>query len=284
VFKRNHIGKVMKFNVACIQLNSQDDMPHNIKKAKDLIVAAKNAGADLVVTPENTAAMLDAHSFLKNSQFIAEEHPALQQFCEIAKSAKMWLVIGSLVVLPSRNQEKLVNRSFLINSNGEVASYYDKIHLFDARLKTGEVYQESRRFAAGNKLVLAETPWGKLGMSICYDLRFPYLYRQMALKGASFITVPSAFTETTGKAHWYVLLRSRAIENGCYIFAPNQTGSHPGNRQTYGHSLIINPWGEIIAEAEEKEGYIIAEVDTDLITEVRNSLPSLMHDQGIKFT
>jgi predicted amidohydrolase len=188
------------------------------------------------------------------------------------------MLIGS--IHPPASPQKDWNCSLLLDDKGEIAAQYDKIHLFDVTLKGGETYRESDRMEAGDTAVLATTPWGKLGMTICYDVRFPHLYRTLAKAGADFLSVPSAFTFTTGSAHWHSLLRARAIENGCYVIAPAQCGTHPGGRRTFGHSLIVDPWGAVIAEgSEDKPGVISAVIDTGKIAEAREMIPSLQHDR-----
>jgi predicted amidohydrolase len=265
------------FKAASIQLNSNDNYEASTEAAINYIGLAAKAGAKLIATPENTCHMGDMAKFLAYQYYSQDDHPSLKQFKLLAAELKIYLLIGSLVV---KQDDKLANRSLLIGTDGEIIAYYDKIHLFDAKLTTGERYAESRSFKAGNKLVIADTDFGKIGMSICYDLRFPYLYRKLALAGAKLITVPSAFTYTTGSAHWHILLRARAIENGCYIIAPNQCGMHPGGRKTYGHSMIINPWGEIIAQMEGEPGFIIAEINDDYLENIRSNMPVLKHDKS----
>ena len=202
-------------------------------------------------------------------------NPAVPIFKQLARRLKIFLLIGSLAIKKSSRSKIIFNRSMLINDKGEIIARYDKIHMFDVQLKNNESYSESKIYQAGNDAVLARTPWGVLGMTICYDLRFPVLYRKLAQRGAYFFSVPSAFTQFTGKDHWHVLLRARAIENGCFIFAPAQCGKHPGNRKTFGHSLIVDPWGKIIAEAKNGVGYILANIDTRLVVKARSMIPSL---------
>ena len=189
-------------------------------------------------------------------------------------------MIGSMAI---KVQAKIANRCFLIAPDGRIAAQYDKIHMFDVDLPGGEQYRESRSYVAGAHAVAANTPWGQMGLSICYDVRFPDLYRKLAQAGALMLCVPSAFTAVTGKAHWHILLRSRAIENGAYVFAPAQTGSHVSakgvSRDTYGHSLIVDPWGEIIADAGAAVGVIVAEIDPALVVKARSRIPSLGHDR-----
>jgi predicted amidohydrolase len=189
----------------------------------------------------------------------------------------VWLLIGSLAIKVS--DTKTANRSFLIDPKGRIAARYNKIHLFDVDLPSGETYRESNTVAGGGRAVLADLPWGKIGLTICYDLRFPQLYRALAQKGAFLLTVPSAFTETTGKAHWHVLLRARAIENGAFVIAPAQGGIHANGRATYGHSLIVAPWGEILAEAGTEPGIIVADIDPARVADARGRVPNLRHDR-----
>ena len=269
-----------KFKAACIQINTKDNMQKNLKEVSRLIEKAAKKGADLITLPENTPFMSMDRKKLFAENIEEKNHPAVLHFCELAKNLKKWILIGSIFVKAGKN--KLYNRSILINDKGKISARYDKIHLYNVRLKNGEVYTERRNFKSGNNSVIAKTPWGNLGMTICYDLRFPHLYRELAKKGADFISVPAAFVKYTGKAHWHILLQARAIENGCYIFAPAQTGKHPGNRETYGHSLIINPWGEILKDAKRRKGFVIAEIDTDMIKQVRKSMPSLTHDKPFR--
>ena len=268
----------MIFTAACIQTNSQNSMQQNIDSALALIEKAAQQGADFITLPENVAFMAGNGEELLANAYLAEEHPALKALQTSAKSLKKWLLIGGLSVKVA-DCKKIANRSFLINDSGDIVATYDKIHLYDVSVKGGESHQESKRYLAGNKAALSETPWGTLGMTICYDIRFAYLYRSLAQHGATFITVPAAFTHTTGQAHWHVLLRARAIETGCYIIAPAQTGNHPANRCTYGHSLIIDPWGTILADAGENTGIITAQIDTDNVTNIRQQLPCLEHDR-----
>jgi predicted amidohydrolase len=184
------------------------------------------------------------------------------------------------VVRRDDGDDRLANRSFLIAPDGAIAQRYDKIHMFDVELAGGESYRESNAFRPGEAAALATLPWGVLGMTVCYDLRFPHLYRGLAQAGADFLSIPSAFTVPTGRAHWHVLMRARAIENGCFVFAPAQWGEHAEGRKTYGHSLIVAPWGEIIAEAEDGVGFITAEIDPAKIAEARRAVPSLRHDRA----
>jgi predicted amidohydrolase len=269
--------KERNIRVACIQLCSGDDVLENVKTASDLIRDAASSGAKFIATPENTCLMAPDGGSKIEKTFLEINDPALPIFCELAVDLNIDLLIGSLSIQIS--DSKSANRSFLIGADGKVVARYDKIHLFDVQLPSGESYRESNTVEAGDKAVVATYPWGKIGMSVCYDLRFPQLYRDLAKAGADIITVPSAFTETTGRAHWHLLLRGRAIENGCFVIAPAQGGAHPNGRNTYGHSLIINPWGEILAEAGTEPGVIFADLNLEDISAVRARLPSLQHDR-----
>ncbi len=266
-------GIDMEFIAACIQLNAQDDINAGMEMAQQYVREAVSKGANFITLPENAFYMQEPGKGAPPSP-----DAAIALCSALARELKIWLLIGSVQMPAAEN--KSCNRSLLIDDQGNIVAHYDKIHLFDVTLKNGEHYHESARIAGGDKAVIAQMPWGKLGMTVCYDVRFPHLYRTLAQAGADFLSVPAAFTVTTGTAHWHVLLRTRAIENGCYVFAPAQCGSHPGNRHTYGHSLIVAPWGEIIAEASaDKTGIITATIDTDKIAEARAMIPSLKHDR-----
>ena len=265
------------FKAACVQMRTGLDVAANIAAASALIREAKGKGADFIATPEMTS-LFEAES----DALFAKTKPeaddlALKAFRALAHELKVWLLIGSLPIRVAERQ--CANRSFLIDANGAIAKTYDKIHMFDVDLPNGEVYRESRNYRPGEQAVVADLPWGKLGMTVCYDLRFPQLYRALAKAGASFITIPAAFTHTTGMAHWHVLQRARAIETGCFVIAPAQAGTHENKRRTYGHSLIVAPWGEILAEAVEEPGVILAEIDPAKVAEARGRVPSLSHDR-----
>jgi predicted amidohydrolase len=262
------------FRLACLQLNSGADMAANLAQIETLARAARAAGADIVATPENSTLMEQSSERIIAAGRTEEDHPGLAALRGLAAEIKAWIVIGSLWIKAESAAGRVVNRSFLISPDGQIKARYDKLHLFDVDLPGGEVYRESRSMQAGEKLVAAATPFGKIGLTVCYDVRFPELYRRLAQMGAELIGVPSAFTAKTGVAHWHVLLRARAIETGSYIFAPAQTGSHPGGRQTYGHSLIINPWGEVLADGGEKIGYSLAEIDLGQVARARAAIPA----------
>ena len=263
---------------ACIQVNASNDMDENIQAAAALACDARAAGAELVVMPENVSMMELGRANILAKALPEQDHKALHAFQELARETGLWLHTGSLSVL-LEDREKVANRSYVLSPEGKIVAQYDKIHMFDVDLGEGEVYRESATFAPGREAVLARTPWAPVGLTICYDLRFPQLYRSLAHAGAEILVVPAAFTRITGKAHWHVLLRARAIETGCFVLAPAQCGEHPGGRQTFGHALIVSPWGAILADAGEQPGYIMASLDLDQVAEARGKVPSLTHDR-----
>lgn len=265
------------FKAACVQVNASSNMDENIQTACDMARDARQQGAELICMPENVAMMEFGGENVIAKSYPQDEHPALSTFQDVAAETKAWVLVGSIAVRLENN--KVANRSFLLNADGKIAGQYDKIHLFDVDLDNGESYRESNTFDGGDTAVLASTPWGGLGMTICYDVRFPHLFRTLAQAGANIITVPAAFTKPTGLAHWKVLLRARAIETGCYIIAPAQCGTHKGGRQTYGHSLIINPWGEVLSEGSDEPAVLIADIQIDEVEVVRKKVPSLKHDR-----
>ena len=265
------------FKAACVQLNSGNDLAANLRAAETAIRSAAASGAQLIMLPEY-AAMMDGSGRVMRENSPAEDgHPALDRFRVIARETKAWLLVGSLTI--KVDDERMVNRSYLLSVTGEIAARYDKIHMFDCTLPSGKVIRESSAYRPGEAAVIAPTPWGPLGMTICYDLRFPQLYRALAQAGALFLAVPSSFQRETGVAHWHALLRARAIENLSYVFAPAMCGEHPGNRTTYGHSLIIDPWGKILAELGDEPGIALADIDVDRVAKVRGMLPSIEHDR-----
>ena len=250
--------------------------PHaNLAAALAAIEEAKRAGADYVLTPEVTNIMESNRERLMATIVEEERDPTLAALREAARKHSLYIHIGSLAVKAS--PEKAANRSFLIDRKGDVVARYDKIHMFDVDLANGESYRESNSYRAGELAVMADLPWGRLGVTVCYDLRFPALYRALAEAGASFLAIPSAFTKQTGEAHWHVLQRARAIENGCFVFAAAQGGKHESGRETFGHSLVVDPWGRIIAEGGTEPGVILAEVDPAQVTAARARIPSLNH-------
>jgi predicted amidohydrolase len=269
------------FTVGLVQLNAGRELEPNVAAAGRLVREAKARGADFVITPENTAMMEPKRPLILEKARPEAEHPAIPAFGALAAELGVWLLIGSIAV--KLDAEHCANRSILFDPKGRIAQRYDKIHMFDVDLKGGESYRESATFRPGGRAALAELPWGRLGMTVCYDLRFAHLYRALAQAGADFLTVPAAFTRPTGEAHWHVLLRARAIETGCYVFAPAQCGEHAEGRRTYGHSLVISPWGEILAEGGAVEpGVILAEIDPAKVAEARRMIPALTHDRSFE--
>jgi len=262
--------------VSCIQLRSNNNIDYNLKRTKRYILKAVKQKTDFILTPEiSSLFLLNKKQLLKICTSMNKDI-YLKGIKELAKKYKKWILVGSLVIKVSKN--KLVNRSVLIDRNGKIRSYYDKIHMYDVILSKKERYFESKTFTAGNKIKSFKLPWGKIGLTICYDLRFPNLYRKLSKQGAIFLSVPSAFTETTGKRHWHSLLKARAIENFSYIFAPAQGGKHYNGRKTFGHSLIISPDGKILKELDKKEGVITALIDPNLSKKLRSIIPSLKKD------
>lgn len=265
------------FRAACVQLCASDDVAANIRAASALIREARAQGADFIATPENTNLVAaDADAKLART-FTEEADPSLPAFRALAAELGAWLLIGSLAVKVSA--AKCANRSYLIDPKGEVAARYDKLHLFDVDLPSGERHRESSTVEAGAEAVTADLPWGRAGLTVCYDLRFPQLYRALAHADAFLFTVPAAFTVETGAAHWHVLIRARAIENGAFVLAPAQGGMHAAGRRTYGHSLIVSPWGEVLAEAADEPCVILAEIDPAQSADARARIPNLKHDR-----
>ncbi len=263
------------FNAALIQMRSSLKPSGNIDDAARLIGEAKAAGADYVLTPEMTNILAAKREQLFAAIMDEESDASLAALRELARRLDIYIHIGSLAIKLSN--DRAVNRSFLIDPKGEIVARYDKIHMFDVDLADGESYRESRNYRPGELAVLADLPWGRLGLTVCYDLRFPALYRALAEAGATMLAIPSAFTKQTGEAHWHVLMRARAIENGCFVFAAAQGGKHENGRDTYGHSLIVDPWGRIIAEGGTEPGIVMARIDPAEVTNARARIPSLQH-------
>jgi predicted amidohydrolase len=273
------------FNAACVQFTAGPDPAPNLQQVSELIRRARSAGADLIMTPEVSNFIESGRRRRDKARHEADD-PFLAGMRDLARETGAWILVGSLVIDPAgepgaeASEERLANRSFLIDAQGAIVARYDKIHMFDIDLPGGESYRESNAYRPGGRSVVAETPWGRLGMTVCYDLRFPHLYRALAQAGADFLAVPSVFTVPTGTAHWHVLLRARAVENGCFVFAPAQWGEHAGGRRSYGHSLIVDPWGEVLADRGEETGIITAQIDPARIAKARGMVPSLQHDRG----
>jgi deaminated glutathione amidase len=268
-------AKNSTFKVGLIAMRSGRDPQANLNAVLTAIDQAKRAGVDYVQTPEMTNIMeIKRDRFFANI-FADENDPTLATLREVARKLAIYVHIGSLAVKASA--EKAVNRSFLIDRRGDIVARYDKIHMFDVDLDGGESYRESNTYRAGELAVVSDLPWGRLGLTVCYDLRFPALYRALAEAGASFFAIPSAFTRVTGEAHWHVLMRARAIENGCFVLAAAQGGKHENSRETFGHSLIVDPWGRVLAEGSTEPGVVIAEIDPAEVAAARAKIPSLHH-------
>lgn len=275
------VSSQTKFRAGLVQMRSGRDVAANLSAATVLIEQAAAAGAQYVQTPEVTTLME-----LDRDRLFAQVQPeagnaALAHFVAVAQRLGIWLHVGSMAVLEG---DRIANRSYVIAPDGSIAARYDKIHMFDVQLANGEVYQESANYVPGNKAVLADLPWGRLGLTICYDLRFPALHQALVMGGARFLAVPAAFTRPTGEAHWHTLLRARAIETQCFVFAAAQGGRHEHGRETYGHSLIVSPWGTILAEGGTDPGVVIADIDLAELDVVRARIPCLDHGRAFTLT
>ena len=268
-------GKSATFRVGLVQMRTGRTPQANLDTAAKLIGEAKGAGADYVQTPEMTNLMEVNREKFFGAIVEEDSDTGLAMFRELARSLGIYVHIGSLAIRVS--PDKAANRAFLIDPKGEVVARYDKIHMFDVDLANGESYRESRNYRAGEMAVVHDLPWGRLGITVCYDLRFPALYRALAEAGASFLAIPSAFTKQTGEAHWHILNRARAIENGCYVLAAAQGGKHENGRETFGHSLVIDPWGRVVAEGGTEPGVVLAEIDPAEVVAARSRIPSLQH-------
>lgn len=266
-----------------VQLTVGDDPAENLPETVALLRAAVQGGAGFVLTPECTNALSSNRARQRERFRLEDQDQTLAALRDEAARAGIWLLIGSLGVLTEDPDGRFANRSFLIGPDGAIAARYDKIHMFDVNVSETEVYRESAGYRPGNRAVLADTPFARIGMTVCYDIRFPHLYRHLAKAGAEVITVPAAFNHITGAAHWEVLLRARAIETGCYILAPAQTGFHAEKdgkgRRTHGHSLVVAPWGEVISDAGTEPGVTFADIDLAEVASARDRVPSLSHDR-----
>ncbi|MGB0748904.1 MAG: carbon-nitrogen hydrolase family protein [Magnetospiraceae bacterium] len=272
-----------RFRAACVQMTSGADWRENIATAGEFAEDAKNQGANLILFPENVSVLDEDREKIRDSASPMDGHPVIAAFQEMAARLETWILAGTIPVAIGRDgagQQQTVARSCLIDASGALVAHYDKIHMFDVTLADGESYRESATVHAGDTAVVAPTPWGGLGMTVCYDLRFPHLYRDLAKAGADFLAIPAAFTRPTGAAHWDVLLRARAIECGAYVFAPAQCGVHPGGRKTWGHGMIIDPWGKVIAQAGEEPELLLAEIEPQSTKAARDRIPALRHDRA----
>ena len=265
------------FRAGLIQTSAGADMTSTIERAASQCREAADQNADIMVLPEFFSCYHIDETGIHTGVHPEDTHPALEKFTALAAELNRWIVLGSIAV-PAPDG-RAYNRQYVLDNTGAIRATYEKIHLFDVDLSGKETYRESATLAPGERAVITETPWGNLGLSICYDVRFPHLYRDLAKAGASFLTTPAAFTHKTGQVHWHVLQRARAIETGCFVFATCQSGTH-GKARTYGHSIIVNPWGEILAEgAEDEEDIVIAEIDPSEVAKARARIPALTHDR-----
>lgn len=265
--------------VACVQLTSTTKIEENIGISTALVREAHGKGARFITMPEVVNLCQRRSEEAKATVQLQENETALAAYRALAQELGVWLLAGSLAIkLP--DDERLANRQFLIDDKGGIVATYDKIHMFDVNLANGETFRESKTYRPGDRAVVAPTPWAPLGMTICYDVRFPYLYRSLAHAGAKMLAIPSAFTRRTGEAHWHILMRARAIETGCFVIAAAQCGDHEDGRKSYGHSVIIGPWGEVIADGGEEPGVIVADLDFAAVDKARSMIPSLTHDRS----
>ena len=258
--------------VACIQLSSGENYNKNFKQIILYINQAIKSKSDLIITPETSSIMTSNKKILFNNTYTMDKDPLIKEIKKISKKNKKWILIGSL---PTKDKNKYRNRSIMIGPKGNIVAYYDKIKMFDVKLQNKERHQESKTYKPGKRLVTVNLPWGKIGLTICFDLRFPEIYRNLSKKNLHFISVPSAFTKVTGKKHWLDLLKARAIENFCYIFAPNQTGKNTKKRETFGHSTIISPDGKIIKVKKSGMGVLYANINPNESMKLRKIIPSL---------
>lgn len=266
---------------ALFQSRTGIDPAANAKAISSAIADAAAQGADMLFTPEMSN-LLDRDRARAAQHLCSEaDDPTLAAARKAAAEAGIWVHLGSLALKGERADGRLVNRGFVIDGSGEIRARYDKIHLFDVDLPTGESWRESAAYAPGERVVAVDTPWGRLGLAICYDLRFPDLFRAMSDAGASMLALPAAFTVPTGKAHWHILVRARAIESSCWVIAAAQSGTHEDGRATYGHSLVIDPWGDIALDMGEANGLGYAEIDAAKTSDVRMRVPSLKHRRRI---
>ncbi len=276
------MSSTSSFVVGCVQVNPGEDKALNLSRLIEGVASAKAQGAALVALPEYATFLHASGSAMRANAQDEETHPSLPRLQKLACEQGVWLLVGSLAI--KGPEDRMVNRSYLLSSSGAVVSTYDKIHMFDATLKNGRTIRESSAYAPGDRAVVTETPWAKIGMSVCYDVRFPPLYRALAQAGAELIAIPAAFTRQTGLLHWKALLQARAIENGAFVIAPATCGDHPGGHQTFGHAMIIDPNGQILAEAGDTPQVICATIDPAQVADTRSRVPSLTHDRPFELT
>lgn len=272
----------MTLAAALVQITAGRDPDENAAAAAEAVRRAAGGGAALILLPEVCNLIEPDRARLRDIVRIEDDDPTRRALADAAKETGTWVLAGSLVIDAADGSGKLANRSLLFDDRGEVTARYDKIHLFDVEIGTGDTYRESDTYRPGDRLTLAGTPWGMLGMTVCYDLRFPHVYRELAKRGAVMLSVPSAFTRPSGEAHWHVLLRARAIETGAFVLAPAQTGDHDGGRKTYGHSLAVAPWGEVLADGGTDVGITHVELDLAAVERARSRIPALSHDRAYR--
>ncbi|MEP2531612.1 carbon-nitrogen hydrolase family protein [Shimia sp.] len=275
----------MTTRIALLQLTSSDDPAENLENVGALLAEAKAGGAEFVLTPEVTNCVSTSRSHQMAVLNEENDDPTLAALRTQCRELDLWLLIGSLAIKTTDSDGRFANRSFLIDNLGQIVARYDKIHMFDVEVTPEETYRESDGYRPGQQAVVAETPFGKVGLTICYDVRFSYLHRALAKAGAQILTAPAAFSHVTGAAHWEILLRARAIETGCFVLAPAQTGRHNASRgqkrQTYGHSLVIAPWGEVLSDAGEAPGITYVDIDLNMVEKARQKVPALAHDRKV---
>lgn len=268
-----------EFTAACIQLCSSKDVLANLETSSELIREAAGAGAQFIQTPEMTNVLVRSRDELMERIKPEELDPTLLRFRSLAQELDVWIHAGSLAI--PRSDGKVANRAFLIAPDGGIAARYDKIHMFDVDLPNGESWRESATYEPGKTSTVFDLPWMRMGMAVCYDVRFPAIFRSQAREGAGLLTMPAAFTRQTGEAHWHVLQRARAIENGAYVVSAAQGGKHEDGRETYGHSLIVDPWGVVIAEREEAvPGFVTARINPEEVVKARQRIPAIANERG----
>ena len=274
----------MTFRAALLQITSSDDPAQNLETVTAMLREAKANGAEFALTPEVTNCVSTSRSHQIAVLCSEEDDPTLSALQALCKELGLWLLIGSLGLKTKDADGRFANRSFMIDDQGQIVARYDKIHMFDVDVTPEETYRESDGYRPGAEAVVAQTPFGKVGMTICYDVRFPHLHRALAKAGAQILTVPAAFSHVTGAAHWEVLLRARAIETGCFVMAPAQTGQHEAirgqKRRTHGHSMVVAPWGEILADAGTDAGITYVDLDLNMVDKARRQVPALSHDRA----
>ena len=265
------------FTAACIQNNALNNIDDNLPIVRDLVREAASLKADFIALPECVSLMEPDNKALRAKVPEERDHPFIPMYEEEARNSGAWILGGTLAV--KVDDGRIANRLYLFNPAGQITATYDKIHMFDVDLGGGEFYKEPATYAPGDKAVVTELPWGSLGMSICYDIRFAYLYRRLAQAGAEILCAPAAFTKITGEAHWHILQRARAIETGSFVISPGLCGVHAEGRETFGHSVIIDPWGKVLADGGPDVGVVTAEIDLSKVSEARGKVPALTHDR-----